>query len=250
MVQLPIEFNWHPWANISNIYAGESSRDRVPRCDPIVEVVEDFQYSSHDFRAQIIAPTEYTTRDTFDISQFVQTFLLQACTYLTLERRTFWTTFNDGSGHFDRCEINCVIMMFYYINRNDINSQLVKYDGSFTELCLYQVLCYYVSAFLNSLTPRGWVPPLWRFSPVTFLMSTIAKVASSHLLLRMGDTYWHMLHHLDAVTWHSHMTYVMTSNVHDGGKNTVLPLFGNRDNYWSRCDKLLRLVSFPTKLRS
>ena len=38
------------------------------------------------------------------------------------------------------------------INRNDINSQLVR---SFTELCLYLVLCYYVSAFLNPLTPRG-----------------------------------------------------------------------------------------------
>ena len=42
----------------------------------------------------------------------------------------------------------------------------------------------------------------WRFSPVTFLMIPIAKIASSYLLLEMGDTFWHMWHHLDAVTWH------------------------------------------------
>ena len=53
-------------------------------------------------------------------------------------------------------------------------------------------------------TPRGggWIPPPWRFSPVTFLMIPIAKIASAYLLLGMGDTFWHMWHHLDAVTWH------------------------------------------------
>ena len=48
----------------------------------------------------------------------------------------------------------------------------------------------------------GWIPPLLAFSPVTFLMIPIAKIASAYLLLGMGDTFWHMWHHLDAVTWH------------------------------------------------
>ena len=48
----------------------------------------------------------------------------------------------------------------------------------------------------------GWVPPPWRFFPVTSLMIPIAKIASSYLLPGMGDTFWHMWHHLDAVTWH------------------------------------------------
>ena len=60
-------------------------------------------------------------------------------------------------------------------------------------------ICY----LINPRTPRGggYHPP-WRFSPVTFLMIPIAKIASSYLLLGMGDTFWHMWHHLDAVTWH------------------------------------------------
>ena len=50
--------------------------------------------------------------------------------------------------------------------------------------------------------PGGWIPPPWRFSPVTFFMIPIAKIASTYLLLGMGDTFWHMWHHLDAATWH------------------------------------------------
>ena len=61
-------------------------------------------------------------------------------------------------------------------------------------------------AFMDSpLTlgrPGGWIPPPWRFSPVTFLMIPTAKIASLYLILGMGDTFWHMWHHLDAVTWH------------------------------------------------
>ena len=41
------------------------------------------------------------------------------------------------------------------------------------------------------------------FFPCTFLMISIAKVVSSYLLLEMRDTFWHMWHHLDAVTWHT-----------------------------------------------
>ena len=47
----------------------------------------------------------------------------------------------------------------------------------------------------------GYHPPC-RFSPVTFLMIPIAKIALSYLSLGMGDTFWHIWHHLDAVTWH------------------------------------------------
>ena len=47
------------------------------------------------------------------------------------------------------------------------------------------------SSFINPRTPRGgggYHPP-WRFSPVTFLMIPIAKIASAYLLLEMGDTF-------------------------------------------------------------
>ena len=56
--------------------------------------------------------------------------------------------------------------------------------------------------FVNPRTPRGVGTTPWRFSPVTFLMIPTAKIASSYLLLGMRDTFWHMWHHLDAVTEH------------------------------------------------
>ena len=38
-------------------------------------------------------------------------------------------------------------------------------------------------------------------------------------------------------SWRCHVTYVMTSNVHDGGQNALfLPLIVNRDIFWCRCD--------------
>ena len=40
------------------------------------------------------------------------------------------------------------------------------------------------------------------FFPCNFLMIPIAKIASSYLLLGMGNTFCHMWHYLDAVTWH------------------------------------------------
>ena len=63
-------------------------------------------------------------------------------------------------------------------------------------------ICIANREVINPRTPRGWIPPPGVFSPVTFLMIPIAKIASSYLLLGMGDTFWHMWHHLDAVTWH------------------------------------------------
>ena len=99
-----------------------------------------------------------------------------------------------------------------------------------------------ILAWFNPRTPRGYHPP-WRFSPVTFLMIPIAKIASAYLLLEMGDTFWHMWHHLDAVTWHMswrHM-YMTVVKIH-----CFLPLFVNRDNFWCRCDKVMKLVSFST----
>ena len=60
-------------------------------------------------------------------------------------------------------------------------------------------------------------------------MIPIAKIASPYLLLGMEDIFWHM--------WRCHVTYVVTSNVHDGGQNALfLPLFVNRDIFWCRCE--------------
>ena len=78
---------------------------------------------------------------------FEKYWLLSLWFNLTIERRTFWTNFNDESGHFDRCEINWVVFdnrVLWPINSKNINSQLVKYAISFTELCLCQVFCYYL----------------------------------------------------------------------------------------------------------
>ena len=88
---------------------------------------------------------------------------------------------------------------------------------------------------------------LWRFSPATFLMIPITKIASSYLLLGIRDTFWHMWHHLDAVTWHMswRQMYMTVVKIH-----CFLPLFVNRDIFWCRCDKAIRLVSFSTESRS
>ena len=42
---------------------------------------------------------------------------------------------------------------------------------------------------INPRTPRGEDTTPWRFSPVTFLMIPIAKIASAYRLLGIGDTF-------------------------------------------------------------
>ena len=68
----------------------------------------------------------------------------------------------------------------------------------------FRIVYDHLDCFLTLGRPGrggGYHPP-WRFSPVTFLMIPTAKIASSYLILGMRDTFWHMWHHLDAVTWH------------------------------------------------
>ena len=89
----------------------------------------------------------------------------------------------------------------------------------------------------------GWVPPPWRFSPITFLMIPTGKIALVYLLLGIEDTFWYMWHHLDAVTWH--MSWRQQSMTID--ENTVvLPLYVCHDIFWSTCDRAKSLVLFLT----
>ena len=60
----------------------------------------------------------------------------------------------------------------------------------------------YVYWTFNPRTPRGVDATPLAFFPCNFFMIQIAKIASAYLLLGMGDTFWHMWRHLDAVTWH------------------------------------------------
>ena len=79
-----------------------------------------------------------------------------------------------------------------------------------------------VSLYLTILTlgrPGGGLmqPPPLAFFPCNFFMIPIAKIASAYLLLGMGDTFWHMWHHLDAVTWHMswrHNMYMTEVKIH------------------------------------
>ena len=102
---------------------------------------------------------------------------------------------------------------------------------------------------INPRTTRGgggYHPP-WRFSPITFLMIPTGKIASVYLLLGIEDTFWHMWHHLDAVTWH--MSWRQQSMTI--GENTVvLPLYVYHDIFRSICDTAMRLVLFLTFSRS
>ena len=103
----------------------------------------------------------------------------------------------------------------------------------------------------NPRTPRGGggvgTTPPWRFSPITFLVIPTGKIASVYLILGIEDTFWHMWHHLDAVTWH--MSWRQRSMTID--ENTVvLPLYVYHDIFWSIRDKAIRLVLFLTFSRS
>ena len=104
--------------------------------------------------------------------------------------------------------------------------------------------------YINLRTTRGGggVPPPWRFSPITFLMIPTGKIASVYLLLGIEDTFWHMWHHLDAVTWH--MSWRQQSMTIIDENTVVLPLYVCHDIFRSICDKAKRLVLFLTFSRS
>ena len=112
-------------------------------------------------------------------------------------------------------------------------------------------MCYNSPSTVNPRTPRGgWCnppPPPLAFFPCNFFDDSNRKNRLSVSVTRDGR---HILTYVTS-SWRCHVTYVMTSYVHDGGQNTLfLPLFVNRDIFWCRCDKVMRLVSFSTKLRS
>ena len=78
-------------------------------------------------------------------------------------------------------------------------------------------------------------PPL-AFFPCNFFMIPIAKIASGYLLLGMGDTFWHMWHHLDAVTWRSVWIGTWLDRVLPLGKTSVrearsAPIFYSRVHF-------------------
>ena len=78
-------------------------------------------------------------------------------------------------------------------------------------------------------------------------MIPTGKIASVYLLLGIEDTFWHMWHHLDAVTWH--MSWRQQSMTI--GENTVvLPLYVYHDIFQSICDTAMRLGLFLTFSRS
>ena len=73
------------------------------------------------------------------------------------------------------------------------------------------------------------------------------KIASVYLLLGIEDTFWHMWHHLDAVTWH--MSWRQQSMTID--ENTVvLPLYVYHDIFRSMRNNAMRFVLFLTFSRS
>ena len=57
----------------------------------------------------------------------------------------------------------------------------------------------------------------------------------------MGDTFWPNV----TSSWRCHVTYLMTSNVHDGGQNALFYQFVNQDIFWYRYDKAM--VSFSNR---
>ena len=98
----------------------------------------------------------------------------------------------------------------------------------------------------NPRTPRGVSPPL-AFFPCNFFDDSNGE---NRLIVSDTRDGRHILAYVTS-SWRCHVTYVMTSYVHDGGQNTLfLLLFVNRDNFWCRCDKVMKSVSFLTKLRS
>ena len=118
---------------------------------------------------------------------------------------------------------------------------------------MFMFNCYLLEySFWNSSltprTPRGGVDttPL-AFFPCNFFDDSNRK---NRLIVSVTRDGRHILAYVTS-SWRCHVTYVMTSKVHDGGQNTLfLPLFVNRDIFWCRCDKTIRLVSFSTKSRS
>ena len=101
--------------------------------------------------------------------------------------------------------------------------------------------------FFNPRTPRGGGYHPLAFFPCNFFDDSNG---GNRLIVSVTRDGRHILAYVTS-SWRCHVTYVMTSYVHDGGQNTLfLPLFVNRNIFWCRCNKVMWLVSFSTKLRS
>ena len=104
-----------------------------------------------------------------------------------------------------------------------------------------------VSLVVNPRTPRGVSTTPLAFFPCNFFDDSNGE---NRLIVSVTRDGRHVLAYATS-SWRCHVTYVMTSYVHDGGQNTLfLLLLFYRDNFWCICDKVIRLVSFSTKLRS
>ena len=128
-------------------------------------------------------------------------------------------------------------------------NRVPQFWTKYSDLKLHQISTSIRKVQFNPRTPRGgglMQPPL-AFFPCNFFYDSNRKNRLSVSVTRDGR---HILTYVTS-SWRCHVTYVMTSYVHDGGQNTLfLPLFVNRDIFWCRCDKVMRSVSFSTKSRS
>ena len=79
--------------------------------------------------------------------------------------------------------------------------------------------------------PGGWVPPHMVFFPCNFFDDSNRE---NRLIVSVTRDGRHILAYVTS-SWRCHVTYVMTTYVHDGGQNTLyLPSFVNRDIFWCR----------------
>ena len=132
-----------------------------------------------------------------------------------------------------------------FLNIQLLRSSYPTYYCFDSDILLHIIYCD-CQLNVNPRTPKGVGTTPWRF-PCNFFDDSNRKIRLILSVTRDGE---HILTYVIS-SWRCHVTYVMTSYVHDGGQNTlVLPLLVKRDIDWCRCDKVMRLVSISTKLRS
>ena len=133
------------------------------------------------------------------------------------------------------------------LTSSDMTSYLTSMDIISLSLTVFEMF-FFIIFGVNPRTPRrgGCYHPL-PFFPCNIFDDSNRK---NRLIVSVTRDGRHVLAYVTS-SWRCHVTYVMTSNVHDGGQKTLfLPLFVNRDIFWCRWDEVIRLVSFSTKSRS
>ena len=101
----------------------------------------------------------------------------------------------------------------------DIWTETTKLNWT-TSLWLFAVHLKYKIMTFNPMTPRGgglMQPPPLAFFPCNFFYDSNRKNRLSVSVTRDGR---HILTYVTS-SWRYHVTYVMTSYVHDGGQNTL-----------------------------